>query len=76
MALSRRYSPFQPTFLETLGLIGQFWQFVGMQGLLGICLSALALYFLARALGASEIASGTAALFVPSSTQSLCGGGL
>ena len=53
---------FPAKLLETLGLIGQFWQFVGMQGLLGICLSALALYFLARALGASEIASGTAAL--------------
>lgn len=48
--------------LETLGLIGPFWQFIGIQAVLGICLSGLALYFLGRALGASEIASGTAAL--------------
>jgi hypothetical protein len=53
---------FPAKLLEKLHVIGPYWQFVGMQGLLGICLTGVALYFLARALGASEIASGTAAL--------------
>jgi hypothetical protein len=48
--------------METIGLIGPFWQFIGIQAVLGICLTALAVYFLALALGASKIASGAAAL--------------
>lgn len=48
--------------LETFGLIGQFWQFIGIQAIVGISISSLAVYFLAQALGASRIASVTAAL--------------
>ena len=48
--------------METVGLIGPFWQFIGIQAVLGICLTALAVYFLGLALGASEIASAAAAL--------------
>lgn len=48
--------------LETCGLIGQFWQFIGIQAVVGISISCLAVFFLGQALGASRIASVTAAL--------------
>jgi hypothetical protein len=53
---------FPAKILETIGLIGPFWQFIGIQAVLGICLTALAVYFLGLALGASQIASGAAAV--------------
>ena len=48
--------------LETFGLIGQFWQFIGIQAVVGICISCLSVFFLSQALGASRIASIIAAL--------------
>ncbi len=47
---------------ESAGIIGPFWQFVGIQAVLGISLTAVAVYFLALSLGASKTSSGTAAL--------------